>query len=775
MNMNSSKLDIKGKLIDLLKDSKLDKGDKTSEVSHTSYGKPWGKYYVSDDKTNEFISLYTIALRNGTLMHFIERPKLIAPLCIDIDFKFESIYQQRNYTTIHIKSLIKRVNDRIMKYINVTEDELISYVFEKHHPTHNVKHNQYKDGFHIIYPFIAMNKDMRYFIIDTTRQDIVTHKDFSEIPFCNDINDVFNASVMKYGWAMYGSIKDKGQLYSLTSIYNHNVKEHSVEKLNKIINSSQTPAVLSVRKFSEKDEHPLLDSTKGADFIQQMKTVLEKYEGTAIKKIRKKNIKLIDDDDINDNDMNNTHVINENSTIDPFINLNMLKWIDAKHNIPNLSTIFNGKNILIFNLKVTGFNNDEEICATCNHSFYKDHDKFKDMKILQVEWKYIENWNKLFDKGGEKIYYVKLKDILESNNQNTHKQINKYANEKGKLLKNIINKYGFGYAIENTDYIITYGANCDVHILLHELSQLKYERKKNKILKLLDDNKTLNISMCKKYMYVGLCKLEKFYKHNYGILLENVPDQKTCINILLDILNKIIGDQIINKINKQSHNINIIKYDKYGEDYKIEKNNVNEFYGFGIKIDKVINANIMKYVKSIFYGYMQHFKKNNMQFRNIYSSIVINKRLYLYGSFVSNELITTELINNYCAHMNIKFEALNICHKSLLEWEKNLSIGLCDNTRIKNTNPKNLSNINKELPVNHGAKWTDENIDELVKLTKTNEIEFIIDSLGRTKGSIISQIRRAMNYKYLNKTDIKSNKILEIINKYEQAHAMNPV
>ena len=77
-----------------------------------------------------------------------------------------------------------------------------------------------------------------------------------------------------------------------------------------------------------------------------------------------------------------------------------------------------------------------------------------------------------------------------------------------------------------------------------------------------------------------------------------------------------------------------------------------------------------------------------------------------------------------------------------------------------------LSNIDKELPVNHRAKWTDENIKELVKLTKTNEIEFIIDSLGRTKGSIISQIRRAMNYKYLNKTDIKSNKILEIINKF---------
>ena len=294
------------KFIDLLSDSKLDKDDKKSEVSHTSFGKPWGKYYVPDEKADEFISLYTTLLRNGTSMHFVERPKFIAPLCIDIDFKFESVYPKRNYTADNIRSLIKRINDRIVKYINVTDDDLISYVFEKPHATHVEKHNQYKDGFHIIYPFIAMNKNMRYFIIDTARQDVVTHKDFAEIPFCNDIDDVFDTSVvMRNGWMMYGSVKENGQLYSLTSIYDHDVKEYSAKKVNKIINSSKTSATLSVRKFNKEDEQSLLDITKELDFTKRMKMILEKYEGNKIKKLKKqikKNslVKLVDSSSVND-------------------------------------------------------------------------------------------------------------------------------------------------------------------------------------------------------------------------------------------------------------------------------------------------------------------------------------------------------------------------------------------------------------------------------------------------------------------------------------------
>ena len=277
------------KFIDLLADSKLDKNDKTSEVSHTSFGTPWGKYYIPDDKANEFVSLYATLLKNGTTMHFVERPKLIAPLCIDIDLKFESVYPNRNYTTSNIKSLIKRINDRIVKYINVTDEELVAYVFEKPHATHVEKHNQYKDGFHIIYPFIAMNKSMRYFIIDTARQDVVANKDFAEIPFCNDIDDVFDTSVvMRNGWMMYGSVKDKGQLYSLTFIYDHEIKEYSAKKINKIINSSKTAAALSVRKFKKEDENSLLDITKELDFTKRMKMILEKYEGNAMKALAKK-------------------------------------------------------------------------------------------------------------------------------------------------------------------------------------------------------------------------------------------------------------------------------------------------------------------------------------------------------------------------------------------------------------------------------------------------------------------------------------------------------
>ena len=277
------------KFIDLLSDGRLDKDDKKSEVSHTSFGTPWGKYYISDDKSKEFISLYASLLKNGTTMHFVERPKYIAPLCIDIDFKFESVYPNRNYTVNNIKSLIKRVNDVIIKYINVESDQILSYVFEKPHATHNEKNGQYKDGFHIIYPFIAINKCMRYFIIDAARNDVIKNKDFDEIPFYNDIEDVFDTSVvMRNGWMMYGSVKDKGQLYSLTSIYDDKLEAYSAKKVNKIVNSSKTAEILSVRKFNKEDENSLLDITKELDFTKRLKMILDKYEGSSMRTLAKK-------------------------------------------------------------------------------------------------------------------------------------------------------------------------------------------------------------------------------------------------------------------------------------------------------------------------------------------------------------------------------------------------------------------------------------------------------------------------------------------------------
>ena len=53
----------------------------------------------------------------------------------------------------------------------MTKNSLIGFVTEKEGPTEK-KEGEYKDGFHIMYPRIALNYEMRYLVIDKLREEL---------------------------------------------------------------------------------------------------------------------------------------------------------------------------------------------------------------------------------------------------------------------------------------------------------------------------------------------------------------------------------------------------------------------------------------------------------------------------------------------------------------------------------------------------------------------------------------------------------------------------
>ena len=452
--------------------------------------------------------------------------------------------------------------------------------------------------------------------------------------------------------------------------------------------------------------------------------------------------------------------------------MDILKCINANNTLPDLRKLLKGKNVLIFDLETTGLRMDSEKFGTYKYSCYKDNDKYKNTRILQVGWKYIENWSDLFDTHDIEAYYRKSVDITEINNTHIHGITVKCINEKGKLFKNIINKHGFGYALENTDYIIAHNTKYDVPILLNELNRLGYERKIERIINLIESNRVICTMKYGRKICTGSCKLEKFYEHYYNVLPENTHTADGDVKILLDILNKVILDPAMNQKYEQTYDVSTIKYTQSGEDDKIEKHNVREFYGFCMKMNKIY-SNIMVNAKSIFYELVQNFVDDNMQFRNLNSFIVINKKLHVYGSFVSTKLISDELLNNYCKSVNIEFESLNISNKSFIEWEKKLVVGIHDTSIDNKVMLQNINEVKKNDDnklINHGKKWTDENINELVILAKTNEIDFIANIIGRSHSSVISQVARIIKEKKLNKVNIKSKKLLDKINEHEKMY-----
>ena len=80
---------------------------KKTEKGHTytSFGPPkeCGTFYINNDDYEEFIKLYSRVI-NKLDLYMIERTKEIGPLVIDIDWRFQSKYKNRQYKKRDIKN-----------------------------------------------------------------------------------------------------------------------------------------------------------------------------------------------------------------------------------------------------------------------------------------------------------------------------------------------------------------------------------------------------------------------------------------------------------------------------------------------------------------------------------------------------------------------------------------------------------------------------------------------------------------------------------------------
>ena len=91
---------------------KIEKG---KPYTNTSIGNPKISLYIPNDEYEEFLNIYSLALTNGSVLHYTEKPVEPSPLRVDLDFRFAlpindtgMTYIQRLYTNNHIFSIMKR-------------------------------------------------------------------------------------------------------------------------------------------------------------------------------------------------------------------------------------------------------------------------------------------------------------------------------------------------------------------------------------------------------------------------------------------------------------------------------------------------------------------------------------------------------------------------------------------------------------------------------------------------------------------------------------------
>jgi P4 family phage/plasmid primase-like protien len=248
------------------------KVEKGKQYTNTSIGNPKISLFIANDEYNEFLNLYSLAIANGTSLHYTEKPIEPSPLRIDLDFRFSmpinengEPFIQRLYNDDNVYKIIDNYFKIINNYLDLDETSNIAYVMEKPYPTEF--RNKIKDGIHIIFPHVIIDNNTQFFI----RKKIldIASQIFKDLYLCNEYEDVIDKAIINANcWQMYGSKKPESEAYRVTKIYNYIENETIIKdyipsaeleisyiKLFSMRNITKTPTQINDNYITEIEEY----------------------------------------------------------------------------------------------------------------------------------------------------------------------------------------------------------------------------------------------------------------------------------------------------------------------------------------------------------------------------------------------------------------------------------------------------------------------------------------------------------------------------------------
>jgi P4 family phage/plasmid primase-like protien len=199
-------------------------------------GFPRGSYFISEEDRDQFYDLYCKVLKDKKQVYLTEKSRPIAPLRIDLDFKYTQQIDRHKHTQNQVINFAKAYMDLVKQYLLLPEETEL-YVMEKERPTEERKSNgvvTYKSGIHIVVPQVCTNKHIELGIRRTLLRRM--EEFFANLGLKNDWDDVYDEKVLNRSqqWTLYGSQKgdddSKPYLISYILVY----KDNNIEVSNNI-------------------------------------------------------------------------------------------------------------------------------------------------------------------------------------------------------------------------------------------------------------------------------------------------------------------------------------------------------------------------------------------------------------------------------------------------------------------------------------------------------------------------------------------------------------
>lgn len=256
------------KFNDLLEKCNIKKPDNVGKkITHTRMGSPFGSFSIIGKDYTKFIDIYKKVFPFVQDHGFVERPDEFGPNIIDIDYKVGPENKDRLYTKEHVKKVVDIHNKIFKKYFKVTDEELHAWIMEKDKPTPEKDGERYKDGFHIIYPFIISHVKHRYLVYEMAKKEMEKNNPFDDIPTETPIDDILDKCVVdRNGILMHGSAKPGRKPYTLAMVLDSDLDELDISEFT----DSEIIDTIKSRGNSKKNAVNIKSKFKKSDIVDEI-------------------------------------------------------------------------------------------------------------------------------------------------------------------------------------------------------------------------------------------------------------------------------------------------------------------------------------------------------------------------------------------------------------------------------------------------------------------------------------------------------------------------
>jgi len=191
-------------------------------------------YYNITDIPTFYTNLYN-SLNDNNKEYISQKTKEYSPIISDIDIYYEDSTITKIYPPEFITTISQIYINVVKKYVNTDKNNIQVFILEKDSiPFIN---NLYKDGIHLIMPYVCLTRENQYFIRDRVIEEIAKLNIFNN----TNLDRIFDKAVIKNYWTIYGCYNQNNCKYELTKIYDNNlnlvdITQYTLKDLIDILN-----------------------------------------------------------------------------------------------------------------------------------------------------------------------------------------------------------------------------------------------------------------------------------------------------------------------------------------------------------------------------------------------------------------------------------------------------------------------------------------------------------------------------------------------------------